>query len=151
MRKAVQYKVDIYVEENGVISEAQCECGAGQGPSAHCKHVGAVLYAVHKFATDGSYLFNEVTCTQRLQTFHQPKRQRVCTRVQPLKSLCSTPRSNFDPRPPEYRDAESYQSHFRSCVFNYRGPETNMPVLQLYQPANLYAVYKDHDYLKTSK
>ncbi|KAL3854255.1 hypothetical protein ACJMK2_013575 [Sinanodonta woodiana] len=33
----------------------KCEFGAGQGPSAHCKHV-TVLYASHRFLQDGIFL-----------------------------------------------------------------------------------------------
>jgi hypothetical protein len=64
MKKAVTYRVDVCVDEHSVIREAQCECGAGQGPSAHCKHVAAVLYGFHSFHTDGSHMFNEQTSTQ---------------------------------------------------------------------------------------
>ena len=43
MRKSVSYRVDISLNEDGIIQETQCECGAGQGPSADCKHVVTVL------------------------------------------------------------------------------------------------------------
>jgi len=64
MKKSVAYKVDILVDNNSVVMEAQCECGAGQGPTAHCKHVGAVLYAIHMFPQDGSTNISEISCTQ---------------------------------------------------------------------------------------
>ena len=63
MRKSVSYKVDISFDKNGVIHEAQCECSAGQGPSAHCKHVAAVLFGVTEFCHSGRFL-TELTCTQ---------------------------------------------------------------------------------------
>lgn len=63
MKKSVTYTVDIQVSHEGVIVEGQCECGAGQGPSAHCKHVGATLYALDAFLTTGN-LICEQTCTQ---------------------------------------------------------------------------------------
>lgn len=63
MRKAVSYKVDVSIDARGVIQETQCECGAGQGPSAHCKHVVCVLFAVVQYAATGEVLC-EVTCTQ---------------------------------------------------------------------------------------
>lgn len=66
MRKSIQYRVDVYVNEDGVVDEAQCECGAGQGPLAHCKHIGTVLYAAHSFHKDGFSLFSEITCIQVL-------------------------------------------------------------------------------------
>jgi len=68
MRKSVAYKVDVCIDSRGVVVEAQCECGAGQGPSAHCKHVACVLYAAEQFATSGSTPVCEVTCTQVSRT-----------------------------------------------------------------------------------
>jgi uncharacterized Zn finger protein len=72
MRKSVCYKIDISLDCHGIISEAQCECGAGQGPSAHCKHVLTVMYGLHRLSTDGTVV-TEQTCTQVLQTFHHVK------------------------------------------------------------------------------
>jgi hypothetical protein len=63
MRKSVSYKADVSLDQNMVIQEAQCECGAGQGPTAHCKHVACLLYAVHSFGTEGT-IVTEQTCTQ---------------------------------------------------------------------------------------
>jgi hypothetical protein len=44
MKKSVSYKVDIVLESDGVVSECQCECAVGMGPTAHCKHVCACLF-----------------------------------------------------------------------------------------------------------
>ena len=60
MKKSVSYKVDILLDEVFVIQESQCECGAGQGPSAHCKHVACVLYGIH-FTTCCGLLITEQT------------------------------------------------------------------------------------------
>lgn len=68
MRKAVSYKVDVSLDGSGVVQEAQCECGAGQGPTAHCKHVACVLFAGVQFLATGQVLC-EVTCTQVRQWF----------------------------------------------------------------------------------
>lgn len=62
MKRKVSYRVDIMLDEHGV-KEAQCECGAGQGPKAHCKHVITTLYALTQFAPQTG-LLTEVTCTQ---------------------------------------------------------------------------------------
>lgn len=64
MKRSVSYKVDIKIDANGVIRECQCECGAGQGPTAHCKHVGSTLYAIHRFQSDKDKYISEITCTQ---------------------------------------------------------------------------------------
>ena len=44
MKTGVSYIVDVEVDDNGVIMAAQCECAAGMGPDAHCKHVANVLH-----------------------------------------------------------------------------------------------------------
>lgn len=69
MRKTVSYKVDISLNPDAVIQESQCECGAGQGPTAHCKHVTAVLFGLASFCKEGTIL-TELTCTQVIKTSH---------------------------------------------------------------------------------
>ena len=44
MSKTLIYEIDISLDKNSVILECQCDCGAGMGPSAHCKHVCAVIF-----------------------------------------------------------------------------------------------------------
>lgn len=63
MKKSVVYIVDLQLDRHGVVVEAQCECAAGQGPSAHCKHVGAVLYSLYAIQHSSKLLYEE-TCTQ---------------------------------------------------------------------------------------
>lgn len=63
MKKSTCYKVDVCIDSNGVVKETQCECAVGQGPSAHCKHVGCVLFALTIYCSSGC-LLTEVTCTQ---------------------------------------------------------------------------------------
>ena len=55
--------MDISLDEDGVIQESQCECGAGMAPTAHCKHVTAVIYGLTLFVKSGN-LLTELTCTQ---------------------------------------------------------------------------------------
>ena len=45
MKKSVSYCFNINLTSNGVIMAAQCECGAGVGPDAHCKHVQVLALA----------------------------------------------------------------------------------------------------------
>lgn len=63
MGKSITYKVSIVVDRDTVFAEAQCECGAGQGLAAHCKHCEAILYSLSCFTTRGEVRFQE-TCTQ---------------------------------------------------------------------------------------
>jgi len=55
LSKSVMYRVDILVDEHGVFQEAQCGCAAGQGPTSHCKHISATLYAAHCCRTNGQF------------------------------------------------------------------------------------------------
>ena len=57
---------------DGCVVQCQCECAAGMGPSATCKHVCTVLFALQMFYECGE-IITEETCTQHLQTFHQTK------------------------------------------------------------------------------
>ena len=52
MTKRCIYHVDVKVDSFGVIAACQCECAAGEGQYAHCKHVALVLYAL-TFAKEG--------------------------------------------------------------------------------------------------
>ena len=52
-------------KDTAQIEEAQCECGAGMGPFAHCKHINTLLYAVHVFGKTGEVKVED-TCTQKL-------------------------------------------------------------------------------------
>lgn len=150
MKKAGTYRVDISVDSDGVIDEAQCECGAGQGPNAHCKHVATVLYAATLFKLNKTVI-SELTCTQKLQTFHQAKPHQgsplLATNLQAIRksdrNLC------YDPRGRQYKSDPAYKDYFRNTVLNYSG-SSRMPVRQLYAPANIPAVFHDHHYMEKS-
>lgn len=49
MKLNVVYIVDAQFDNNGVVQACQCDCGAGMGPHAHCKHVACVLYGLTRF------------------------------------------------------------------------------------------------------
>ena len=62
MKKSTSYEVDVSLDADGVVQEAQCECGA----SMDCKHVAAVhkgrghsykadMYTCHLFVSDIGY------------------------------------------------------------------------------------------------
>ncbi|XP_046557558.1 uncharacterized protein LOC124266795 [Haliotis rubra] len=149
MKKHVTYKVDVAIDEDGSVVEGQCECAAGQGPSGHCKHICAVLFAMHTFSTTGD-LLTEETCTQRLQTFHKSKPYTGS----PIKAadldLCNSELGViFDPRPVKYRKVTNYPDYFRNVWLNHPCVNT-LPVSQMFPPADPFAVNHDHDYLELS-
>ena len=53
------------------ILEATCQCVAGQGRRAACKHIAALCFALLDY--DQNKLYE--ACTQRLQQWHQPTRK----------------------------------------------------------------------------
>lgn len=63
MKKHVTYNVDACLNSSGVVLEAQCERGTGQGLTAHCNHVVVLLYGICHFLVDGKMLTEQI-CTQ---------------------------------------------------------------------------------------
>ena len=154
MCKRLTYEIDISLDKNGVILECQCDCGAGMGPSAHCKHVCAVIFGLMDFSAN-KCLNVRASCTSKLQTFHHTKQFTGSPlKASELRIAKNENRSNssfntaFDPRPEDMRKRPQYQAEFRNTCVNFASTSPSMPVTQLYPPANPYAVAHDHDYLK---
>lgn len=58
---------------------------------------------------------------------------------------------HFDPRPVETRNTPGYASYVRNMIINYKGLHVDsVPLVQLYEPANTYAIEHDHVYLANS-
>ncbi|XP_014675887.1 PREDICTED: uncharacterized protein LOC106815876 [Priapulus caudatus] len=148
MKKTTSYKVDIKLDSNGVVLETQCECAVGQGPSAHCKHVGCTLHALSQFC-EVATIITEVTCTQVLQSFHQAKPHKGSPmKMRRLNEVRGKSRSLiYDPRPTTRRDPQQIQQHFRQVVLNYQG-KARLPVFQLFAPADITTLGLDHDYME---
>lgn len=152
MKKSVAYNVDVILCQRGVVLEAQCECGAGLGPNAHCKHVMCILYGLMEFSKVGSLMVHE-TCTERLQTFNKCKRYKgsplkikdVKLRKTHCKGRSISAMAEFDPRPQQLRNTVAYRSFFRNHCIG-QSCAKSMPITQLFPPANLYALNNDHDY-----
>jgi putative phage-type endonuclease len=157
MRKSTAYKVDLSLDCHAIVQQAQCECGAGQGPNAHCKHVAAVLYGLTAFCETGD-IVTELTCTQVLQTFHKSQTFKgsplKASDMQTLRGRSSTGATGalvFDPRPAHRRNCVETADRFRSvCLNSAMEFEQPMPVQQLYPPANIAALCKDHNYMAIS-
>ena len=149
MRKTLIYRADVKLDKHGVVQEAQCECAAGMGPEAHCKHVMVVLFAL-THSKNG--ITTMETCTQQLQTFHQVKKYTGSpVKMQDLnlrRDGALQHLKDFDPRPQSLRKRQEYPHHFRKTWLNSRAPD--IPIRHLYPPANIYAINNDHDYLLLS-
>lgn len=81
--KKVAYNVHLKIANDATTEGTHCECAAGAGGSAHCKHVIVVLCGIEQLVHEDNIILREA-CTQQLQTFHQPKKKYQGT---PLKAV----------------------------------------------------------------
>ena len=132
-----------------MLHECECECAAGMGPTSHCKHTVAVLLALLDFTLHNVVLL-ELSCTDTLQTFHQPRRKRVGS---PIKACnlkvhgCDSATLIYDPRPSKYHSMPGYPDYVKNLTVNYAAThQSNIPLLQTVPPVNMYATANDHDY-----
>ena len=152
MRKSVTYNIEIRVDQGGNIREAECECAAGMGPNAHCKHIVSVIYCMVKFFMSGN-LNTEQTCTEKLQSFHKAKKYNGS----PVKmgKLCfgteKTKEIRYDPRKSQYVKNEGYNDYVRNLAVNFSLKTPSFPFMQTIKPANPYAISNDHDYCANSE
>lgn len=134
MKARMSYAVDVCINESGTIQEGQCECAVGMGPTAHCKHVGALLYGLCKFSETGEFITAQ-TCTQQLQTFHQVKKH-LGTPVKAQNLLLKVNKNNdYDPRPGPLINQHGYETFLNNTVVN-SGVMCTAPVSQILEPAN---------------
>ena len=150
MKSGVSYIVDVELDNNdGMVCTTQCECAAGMGPVAHCKHVSTVLYGFTVYVNEGLLKAIE-TCTQTLQQFHAVKRAHGGSPVKAsnLKLPFGT-QTVYDPRPVERRNVANYQHMFSS---NWKAcPRVGeRPVSHLLEPGNVRALVNDHTYCAQS-
>lgn len=78
MRKDRVYNILVRVKENTAdIQFAKCDCLAGKGPKATCKHIAALCYALEDFSRN--ILANEecLSCTDKLMQWNQPRKRRL--------------------------------------------------------------------------
>lgn len=140
--KKTQYEVNIKLYKNGTLEETNCECTAGSGVNSQCKHVATVLFGTVEMIEHKTVVLEEV-CTQKLQSFHHPKKKYFSSplKAQNLPYKRTEENLNFHP----YRgiiNKEKYNERIRNLVLNFTG--STMSLRQLYKPANPYAVEWDH-------
>ena len=134
MKLQVAYAVDICINEAGTVQECQCECAVGMGPTAHCKHVAAVLYGLCQFSESGEFVTAQ-TCTQKLQTFHQTKKHLGTPVKAENLSVQVYANIDYDPRPPQLVQQDGYETYFKNTVVN-SGVMCTAPISQIIYPAN---------------
>lgn len=55
-KKQIDYGVKIHISRDGIL-KASCDCPAGVGLSASCKHIGALAHGIVYFGTTGKYIY----------------------------------------------------------------------------------------------
>ncbi|CAF4098309.1 unnamed protein product [Rotaria sp. Silwood2] len=73
MKKSVIYEMHMIININrpADIIESTCQCVAGKGGRAACKHIAALCFALLDYDEKRMY----EACTERLQQWHQPSRK----------------------------------------------------------------------------
>ena len=119
MKKDILYKINFMMDSNGEIISATCGCPAGVGPTASCKHISALCYALEEFCRIKE-LRSPRSCTSELQKWNQPRKRKLdaCAvdeitfvkheygkkKKQPQPLVC-------DPRPPAFRTTSESSVH----------------------------------------
>ena len=81
MKRNLKYNMRLSLatseKNSGEITFASCDpCPAGKAPFASCKHIAALCYALEEFVRIGASNREFLTCTDRLQTWNQPRKQK---------------------------------------------------------------------------
>lgn len=110
-------------------------------------NIVTVLHGLVTLKETGSVLLSQ-TCTSKLQTFHHPTQEYTGKPIEAehllLGSNCNPP---SDPRPSKFRNLPHYQDYVKNLTVNYVNTHhTRMPIQQIIEPANPYALNLDHDY-----
>ena len=152
MKKDKMYKMMMSLcKGSWDINSALCGCPAGKGPSASCKHIGALCYALENFCSLGQ-LPELITCTDVLQQWNRPcpkkqdpitvdelksKKHEILSKSQPIPTL-------YDPRPPSMRivDHESLEQLRLNLSIDH-----HCAILQQLIPSNKYLKH-DHTHCK---
>jgi hypothetical protein len=150
MKNKVSYNFKIQLNlYTGMPDQTWCECPAGSGSNATCKHIAAVMLVLSNFS-QGQELHVANVCTDKLQSFNKPAKVYNDT---PLKSeqLKEEHASKllFDPRPLEYRNMTGYSDFVRNHLINFvASSQCDISLRYLYPRANIQAAEDDHDYCR---
>jgi len=159
--KRLTYFSKIIVTKEGEIVEGSCECVAGAGTEATCKHIAVTCFAVMRYNDRGVWPIRK-SCTENPQKWHVPKKQKVSAspkRAQQLSyhvPVCEVTKKRtgtmtYDPRPMQYRNVPSFSDSVRNSVINNRSSSEGKRlwgILGLYGPACVNSLARDHDYLQ---
>ena len=153
MKKDMIYLVECRISDKE-IEYSCCECTAGRGPHAICKHVAVLLYNLEHFEQSGEWILAR-SCTDRAQSWPcQPKKRKLDPNI-PLTpcdvlEMADAPQLQ-DPRPAKYRCVAKQEKrrHVEMLLINYTSEKKEL--LHISEicggKANVKALNHDHDYL----
>ena len=157
MTKALTYFVRVCVQTDGRIVQSECECSAGKGPAAVCKHVAVICYCIEHLKLTKIWLIR-TTVTQKKQLWHAPKNIRLNVSPKKAEHLPLTVQKPggyakekndmcFDPRSPISAKVD-YNARARSAFLNFTNHiHGNLGISTIFSVASTKAFVADHDYL----
>ena len=150
MRTNAAYITRIRIEASSAnVLNSECDCPAGEGPTATCKHVVAMLLLLVDFVSTGNLAVTG-SCTDQLQTFKRPKKPHTGRPVQ-AEEIGKGVKDDDDPRPLKYRNRPSYNDELYNATINYvanSGVDVSWRyAFPAHKNADLKVVQMDHDYL----
>lgn len=134
-----------------MIEESHCECAAGSGLEAHCKHVFTALCGIEDMVRTKTIILHKV-CTEEIMIFKKPKKMFYGSPMQ-SHDLPSKRRrlSNILYCPIKEEDImENYEDYVKNLAIGFATTGSKMPYLQVIKPANPYSIEMDHDYMEKS-
>ena len=158
MKKDKMYKMIMSLcKGSWDINSAMCGCPAGKGPSASCKHIGALCYALANFCSSGC-LPDFITCTDVMQEWNKPcpKKHKPITvdelqstRREILHQVSTTQPilTMYDPRPPSMRTVEAIK--LEQLRLNLLSVDHRCGILQQLVPSDKYLRH-DHTYCSST-
>lgn len=158
MRKEVSYLVECRFNDEEIVY-TNCECTAGRGPHAICKHVAVVLYSVENYERTGAWKVAK-SCTDTAQSWPQQPKKRLLdphdpkTPAQVLNMKEGEVPYLSDPRPVRLQqlDPASKRQRLEMMLVNFAA--TRASRLHLHEickgEVDMQALVKDHDYLEKS-
>ena len=154
MKRKVAYNVKLKLDSgSGEILNSDCECPAGKGPHGTCKHIAAILQMLDIFVRTSSLLCRK-SCTDTLQTFHQPRQLydgspvKISTILKRRRLPTKDAADDDDPRL-KFRKWESYNNYVDTMVTAYCF-KTGKDLAHRYlrEKADIHSAMLDHDYLE---
>ena len=121
------------------IISAECGCPAGKGPTASCKHLGGLCFALEEFSRLGE-IPDYIACTSKLQEWNKPRPKKLD--ILPVTNLSArrdtillkekkvSPIVSFDPRPLDQRTVSNDAiESFRCDLLSLHEPPAFLDIL----------------------